>query len=62
MHLLHNFEEYEFAEHPLKRIMKIEEKNETQVSTTDTHLARGMGVALHYACQGELVFNRSLTR
>jgi hypothetical protein len=60
MHLLHDFEEEEAAKDPLKRIMNIEEiNNATQVSTTDTHLARGMGVALHHAYQGVLAFNYS---
>lgn len=58
MHLLHNHEKHERAEHPLKRIMAVEEKaGETRVSTTDIHLARGMGEALHHAYQGELEYH-----
>jgi NMD protein affecting ribosome stability and mRNA decay len=58
MHLLHNHEKHERAEHPLKRIMAIEEKpDETLVTTTDIHLARGMGEALHHAYQGELAYH-----
>lgn len=58
MHLLHNLEKRERAEHPLKRIIAVEEKaGETLVSTTDIHLARGMGEALHHAYQGELEFH-----
>lgn len=58
MHLLHNHEKRERTEHPLKRIMSIEEKpDETLVTTTDIHLARGMGEALHHAYQGELEYH-----
>ncbi len=58
MHLLHNLEKHERAEHPLKRIVAVEEhEGETRVSTTDIHLARGMGEALHHAYQGELEFH-----
>lgn len=58
MHLLHNLEKRERAEHPLKRIIAVEEKpGETLVSTTDIHLARGMGEALHHAYQGELEYH-----
>lgn len=58
MHLLHNLEKRERAEHPLKRIMAVEDKDgETVVSTTDIHLARGMGEALHHAYQGELEYH-----
>lgn len=61
MHLLHNHEKRERAEHPLKRIMSIEEKpDETLVNTTDIHLARGMGEALHHAYQGELEYHYNL--
>lgn len=58
MHLVHNHEKYERAEHPLKRIIAVEEKDgATLVTTTDIHLARGMGEALHRAYQGELQFH-----
>lgn len=58
MHLVHNREKYERAEHPLKRIMAIEEKDsETLVTTTDIHLARNIGEALHHAYQGEMQFH-----
>jgi len=58
MHLVHNHEQHERAEHPLKRIMAVEEKDgATLVTTTDIHLARGMGEALHRAYQGELQFH-----
>ena len=58
MHLVHNHEHHEREEHPLKRIMAVEEKDgATLVTTTDIHLARGIGEALHHAYQGELQFH-----
>ena len=58
MRLVHNHEKHERAEHPLKRIMAVEEKDgATLVTTTDIHLARGLGEALHHAYQGELQFH-----
>jgi NMD protein affecting ribosome stability and mRNA decay len=48
-------EKREKATHPLQRIMAIEEVREgLQISTTDPHLARGIGEALHDAYKGEL--------
>jgi NMD protein affecting ribosome stability and mRNA decay len=53
--LARNLEEREKDEHPLKRILKIDERgDELLISTTDSHLARGLGAALHHAFQGEL--------
>lgn len=58
MHLVHNYEEHERSEHPLKRIMGVEEKDDaTLITTTDIHLARGMGEALHHAYQGDLQYH-----
>lgn len=58
MHLVHNHEKRERAEHPLKRIMAVEEKEgATMVTTTDIHLVRGLGEALHHAYQGSLEFH-----
>ncbi len=58
MNLLHHHELRERKEHPLKRIMAVEKKpGETLVTTTDIHLARDMGEALHHAYQGELEFH-----
>ncbi len=55
MHLVHNVETRERTEHPLNRIMAIEEKDgEALVTTTDIHLARGIGEALYHAYQGDL--------
>ncbi|HMC13542.1 MAG TPA: BCAM0308 family protein [Gallionellaceae bacterium] len=58
MRLVHNHEKHERAEHALQRIMAVEEKNDaTLVTTTDIHLARGLGEALHHAYQGVLEFH-----
>lgn len=58
MRLVHNEEQRERAEHPLKRIMDIEESDgEVLVTTTDIHLARRIGEAVHHAYQGELEFH-----
>ena len=55
MHLIHNYEEREKKDHPLKRIMGSEEhKGELLMSFTDAHLARGIGEAIHHAYQGEI--------
>ena len=43
------------AEHPLQRVMAIEDlRDGLQVSTTDSHLARGIGEALYDAYKGDL--------
>ena len=58
MRLARNHEADERAEHPLNRIMDVEEKDgATVVTTTDIHLARGIGEALHHAYQGELSYH-----
>lgn len=58
MRLVHNEEQRERAEHPLKRIMDVEERDgEVLVTTTDIHLARRIGEAVHHAYQGELEFH-----
>ena len=55
LHLMQNRETQEKANHPLQRIMDIEKTDHgTVVTTTDIHLARGLGEALHHAYQGEL--------
>lgn len=55
MGLIHNYAERERHEHPLKRIMAIEEQDEGTVLTfTDAHLARGIGEAIHHAYEGEI--------
>ncbi|MEK7778704.1 MAG: BCAM0308 family protein [Pseudomonadota bacterium] len=56
--LIHNVEKKEKAEHPLKRIMATEEEdNGVVITTTDIHLARGIGEAIHHAYQGDLEFH-----
>lgn len=58
LNLISNEEARAKAEHPLKRIMKIEDEDDgVLVTTTDIHLARGIGDALHHAYQGELAFH-----
>lgn len=58
LHLLRHHEEKEKAEHPLARIMAIEdEAGGILVTTTDMHLARDLGEALHHAYQGELEYH-----
>jgi NMD protein affecting ribosome stability and mRNA decay len=53
--LIRNYEEREKAEHPMKRIMAMEETDEgLSITFTDAHLARGIGEALHHAYEGEL--------
>jgi NMD protein affecting ribosome stability and mRNA decay len=55
MGVVKNTEAKENKEHPLARIMGIEEKPEgVVVSTTDTHLPRQIGEALKHAYHGEL--------
>lgn len=58
MNLVHNEEKRERADHPLKRIMAVEEVgDEVLVTTTDIHLARSIGDALHHAYQGTLEYH-----
>lgn len=47
--------EHERTEHPLKRIIAMtNQQGAMLVTTTDTHLARGIGEAVRHAYQGEL--------
>jgi hypothetical protein len=60
LNLARNAEAQEKAEHPLSRIMAIEEEDDTVVlSTTDTHLVRRIGEALRHAHRGEFSFQYS---
>ena len=53
--LIHDHEKKEKAERPLQRIMAIDDTREgLEVTTTDSHLARGIAEALHGAYKGEL--------
>lgn len=55
LHLARHIEERERAEHPLKRIMAVEESaGEITLSFTEAHLARSIGEALHDAYKGAL--------
>ena len=58
VHLIRHNEEREKAEHPLHRIMGIDEENgKLVVTTTDIHLPRRIGEALHHAYHGKLDFH-----
>jgi len=53
-----NVETREKAEHPLQRIMAIDEQDDkVMITTTDIHLARGIGEALEHAYKGDLKFH-----
>jgi len=57
LQLIHNTIEREHSEHPLKRLMDVEDKGDHVVfSFTDPHLVRGVGHALHSAYKGDLEF------
>ncbi len=56
--LINHRAEQEYSQHPLNRIMSVEDKNSSQVYTfTDAHLARDIGQALEHAYGGELQLN-----
>lgn len=60
--LIRHHETREKAEHPMARIIAVEQaanrgSPHAQVTTTDIHLARNLGEALHSAYQGELDFH-----
>ena len=58
LHLGRHQEEQEKTEHPLRRIMEIEERDGAiVVRTTDIHLPRRIGEALRHAFLGELDFH-----
>lgn len=58
LQLIRHHEAREKAEHPLQRLMAIEKNgHDTLVTTTDIHLARGIGEALKHAYRGELEFH-----
>lgn len=53
--LIENHEKTEKSRRPLQRIMGMEDTREGfQVTTTDSHLARGIAEALHGAYKGDL--------
>lgn len=54
---VHNFAGRMAAEHPLQRIMNVETGEQALVvTTTDIHLAQGIGRALHDAFHGNLEY------
>ncbi len=56
--LIRHHEAREKTEHPMARLIAIEPVDDgVLVSTTDIHLARDIGEALHHAHQGELEFH-----
>jgi NMD protein affecting ribosome stability and mRNA decay len=58
LNLVRNEEQDENAEHPLHRIVQIEEETDgIVITTTDLHLPRRIGDALHRAHQGETSFH-----
>ena len=58
LQLIRHHEVREKTEHPLQRIMDIEKtEHGTSITTTDIHLARGIGEALHHAYHGPLEFH-----
>ena len=58
LHLVRHRESKERAEHPLQRIIAIEpDPDGALIMTTDIHLARDIGDALHSAYKGELEYH-----
>jgi len=58
LNLLRHHEQRQRTQHPLARIMAIADEGDgVLVTTTDMHLARDFGDALHHAYQGELEFH-----
>jgi hypothetical protein len=57
INLIHNTEKQESGEHPLERIMDIENENRsTIVNTTGIHIARRIGDALVRSYKGDLTY------
>lgn len=55
INLIQNYVQRENAEHPLKRIINIEDQvEETIITFTDAHLAHGIGEAIHHAYEGKI--------
>jgi hypothetical protein len=58
LNLVRHLELQEKREHPLHRIMQIEEKPDSiMIKTTDIHLPRSIGEALRHAYKGSLEFH-----
>ena len=55
LHRVRNVEEREKNQHPLRRIMAVEDDGAgIRITTTDMQLARSLGEAVHQAYKGEL--------
>jgi hypothetical protein len=56
MRLIHNKEEEQKRQHPMKRLMFIEEQKDGSavITFTDVHLPRDVGEAIEHAYEGEL--------
>ena len=58
LNLARNQEKGERAQHPLHRILKVEARpGRVVISTTDLHLPKRIGEALHHAYKGRLQLN-----
>lgn len=58
LQLARHRETHERAEHPLERIMAVDDVDGgVLITTTDTHLARDIGEAVHDAYKGELEYH-----
>jgi len=56
MRLVHNKVEEQKTQHPLKRLMTVEDRKDggVEITFTDMHLPRGVGEAIEHAYEGEL--------
>jgi hypothetical protein len=60
LNLVRNCEATEKLEHPMQRIIAIEDKGaDVVVTTTDAHLARNIAERVHDACKGSLAVQYS---
>jgi NMD protein affecting ribosome stability and mRNA decay len=59
LQLLHHVEAREKADHPLKRLIMLQDETngDIVVTSTDPHLARALGEAIHDAYKGDLKFD-----
>ena len=55
MSLVENKVESQVKQHPMKRLMRVEDRDEgTELKFTDAHLPRGVGEAIRRAYDGDL--------
>jgi hypothetical protein len=60
INLIHNLDRLERGEHPLHRVIEVEDRDDGLfITTTDIHLPRRLGEALHRAYGGDLQFRYS---